>query len=225
MFTDFEDFKLERSYFIRRTDKVIVTSGNITISPEFEKTFPVLNNLMRKARVLDVALRKDTYKLYSWTAKDGLSCGWLCKIEAPETSNIEILPEHQLLLDNIGGIRECFNEPEDAFTNNQNFLFIKSECKRGLDWIEYYYESCRQNNLEPIPVDNLVSFVHEANGAETLYHIKTRQIYLFSHDHCFDYVTFVEGQPEYTFHYINGVSNFIDYVETLASQWRDHIEL
>lgn len=74
-----------------------------------------------------------------------------------------------------------------------------------------------------MPVDNMVSFVSEANGAETLYDLDTKQVYLFSHDHSFDYVTFVPNQPRYTFHYINGVENFTDYVEALARQWVDHV--
>ncbi|MBO9634094.1 MAG: hypothetical protein J7578_13345 [Chitinophagaceae bacterium] len=71
---------------------------------------------------------------------------------------------------------------------------------------------------------NLISFVGEANDAETLYDIKTKKVYLFSHDHSFTYVTTVEGQPKYTFHHINGVINFVDYVEALATQWTSHIE-
>jgi hypothetical protein len=187
--------------------------------------FPILNSLINKARVLDVKINADSYQLFSWTTKEGKSCGWLCKVEPANISDIQILPEHQLLLDNIGGIKESYNQPEDAFSSNQNFLFIKSECNRGSSyWTEYYHDMCKDENAEPIPVDNLISFVCEANGAQTLYDLQTKQVYLFADDHSFDYVTFMEGQPQYTFHYINGVTHFIDYVEALAGQWINYIE-
>jgi hypothetical protein len=225
MFNDFEDFKLEISWFIQPNDKVTVTNGKITTSTAFATSFPILNNLINKARVIDVKINSDTYKLFAWTTKEGYSCGWLCKFESPALNTIEILPEHQLLLDNIGGIEESFGEPEDSFTLNQNFLFIQSECSRGIEgWMEYYQPLCKQENVVPIPTDHLISFVCEANGAKTLYDLQTKQVYLFSHDHDFENVTVVEGQPEYTFHYINGVNNFIEYAEALALQWTAHIQ-
>jgi len=225
MFTDFEDFKSDITWFIKPTDSIKLLDGTAITSSGFAKTFPTLNSLINKARVLDVKINADSYQLYSWSTKEGKSCGWLCNIEPSNISDIQILPEHQLLLDNIGGIKESYNQPEDAFSNNQNFLFIKSECKRGSGyWTEYYYDMCKDENVEPIPVDNLISFVCEANGAQTLYDLQTKQVYLFADDHSFDYVTFVEAQPQYTFHYINGVNHFIDYAEALAQQWINYIE-
>jgi len=224
MFTDFEDFKSDISSFIKPADNVKVTDGTVITSIHFAESFPTLNRLINRARVLDIEINNIAYKLYSWTTGTE-SCGWLCKIEPASISNIELLPEHQLLLDNIGGIQESYNQPEGAFTNNQNFLFIKSECTRGTGyWTEYYHDMCENTDTKPIPVGNLISFVYEANGAQTMYDLKTKQVYLFSHDHSFDYVTFLEGQPEYTFHYINGVNNFIDYTEMLANQWTNHLE-
>ena len=224
MFSDFEDFKSEVSFFIKQNDKIDVTTGELTVNKDFEKIFPSLNKLMNKARILNVKINSLDYKLYSWTTSDGGSCGWLCKIEPENVSQIEILPEHQLLLDSIGGIKESYNEPY-SFTNNQNFLFTKSKCHRGAEyWTEYYEEMCEEEKVTPMNVENLTSFADEANGGKTLYDLNTKQVYLFSHDHAFDYVTFMPGQPEYTFHYINGVNNFVDYVETLSKQWEEHIE-
>lgn len=226
MFPDFEDFKSNISWFIKPDDKITVTNGNIKTSTVFAATFPIINNLINKARVLDVTINQETYKLFAWTTKDGYSCGWLCQFESPGVNDLQLLPEHQLLLDNIGGIRESFNQPEDSFTNNQNFLFIKSECGLGIGgWMkDYYLPACEEENFVPMATDHLVSFVNEANDALTLYDPQTKQVYLFSHDHSFDNVTVVEGQPDYTFHYINDANNFIEYAEALAVQWSDYIQ-
>jgi hypothetical protein len=225
MFDDFEEFKTSISWFIKPADRIEIGNGNVMTKPEFANTFPTLNQLIQTARTLDIKINSDSYKLYSWTTKGKVSCGWLCKFELPNLSKIDILPEHQLLLDNVGGIKESYNQPEGAFSNNQNFLFIKSECKRGAGyWTDYYHDMCEEEGITPMSVDNLISFVYEANGGQTLYDLNTKQVYLFSHDHSFDYVTFMDKQPKYTFHYINDVKDFIDYAECFAEQWLKHIE-
>ena len=225
MFEDYEEFRSNISWFIKPDNRVNISNVTATRNLEFMSRFPKLSQLIGLARTLEVKIDLDSYRLYSWTTKEGVSCGWLCKIESIDISQIDILPEHQLLLDNIGGIKESYNQPEGAFSNNQNFLFIKSECKRGADyWTDYYHDMCESEDITPMLVDNLISFVYEANGGQTLYDIYTKQVYLFSHDHNFDYVTFMDGQPKYTFHYINEVTNFVDYVECLAKQWLTHIE-
>ena len=48
-------------------------------------------------------------------------------------------------------------------------------------------------------------FVVEADGRQLMYERATGRVYMFSHDHCFENVTFLPGQPAYTFHRINGV--------------------
>ena len=223
-FDDFEEFKRDIPWFIKATDKVSIKHAEIDLSSDFEATFPNLARLVKQARVLDVIINDAPYRLLSWDGADNKPCGWLCRLEPPDASDLVILPEHQLLLDNIGGIRESYNEPEDVFTNNQNFLFIKSECEPGLGYSKVYYDDmCLDTGAVQLPDDNLLTFVEEGNGGRTLYDISTKQVYLFSHDHCFDNVTFLEGQPEYTYHLINGITTFRDYVETLAQQWITHI--
>ena len=220
MLKDFDDFTTEVSWFIKAGDNIDISPGVIEPGKDFIDTFPLLYSLINRASILNVSVNKKNYKLISWTTSDGKSCGWLCEFESKLSGKIEILPEHQILIDNIGGIRESYNQPEEAFTNNQNFLFLKSECKRGHGyWTDYYHDRCGEYKIQPIPVSDLVSFVYEANGGQVLYNLTTKQVYLFSHDHSFDYVTFLDGQPEYTFHLINNVSNFVDYVEALAKQW------
>ena len=72
-------------------------------------------------------------------------------------------------------------------------------------------------------VTNL-AIISEANGALTMYEPETRKVFLFSHDHCFDNVDFIENQPEYTFHRFKNVSTFTEYVEELADQWNKFIQ-
>lgn len=223
-FQDFEYFKNALSYLFKPKDKFEVSEGSLTLDEEYEKTFPNLYSLVSTARVTNVNFKGDNYKLLAWTLPDDESCGWFCKMEDLTKNNITLLPEHELLLKNIGGIKESYNEPDGSFTNNQNFLFIKSLCIPGLGMsIDHYEESCSYENIKPMPLNDLVTFVEEANGNSTLYNLQTKQVYLYSHDHAFDNVTTVPGQPEYTFHYIDGVTSFVDYVEILAKQWKEHL--
>jgi hypothetical protein len=220
MFKDFEDFKTNITWFIKPADVVNIKEGVLTVGDDFIDRFPNLYKLISAARVLDVTINNNIYKLLSWTRRDDISCGWLCKFEPADISALEILPEHQLLLDTMGGIQESYNQPGYMLTNNQNFLFIKSQCRPGLDgWMIYYIEMCQDEDITPMPETNMIAFVGEANGNLTVYDKITGQVYLFAHDHSFDYVTFLEGQPHYTYHLINGVNTFTDYAETVARQW------
>ena len=225
-FAEFEEFKSYASWFIKPGDVVTVDPSTIDVSTEFSMLFPLLSDLIRKARVLSVQINSDQYKLYSWTTRNRPgSCGWLCKQETEGDSALPLLHEHRVLLQNIGGIKERYNEPEDILSNNYNFLFLESECQAGLSgWEEYYHEMCKEENKSPRDIKDLVSFAVEANGNATLYNVVTKGVYLFAHDHAFTYVTQVPDEPPYTFYYINGVRNFVDYVELLAKQWLDEIE-
>jgi hypothetical protein len=126
------------------------------------------------------------------------------------------------LLKEIGGIQEAYNQPEPSLTNNQNFLFIKSECTKGIGgWNDYYEMMCEAEGKAQIDFKDFVCFVQEANGAVVLYERSMKEVMLFSHDHSFDNVEFLENQPEYTFHKIRGVETFMDYVKQLAAEWLD----
>lgn len=219
---DFETFKNDITWFVKPTDKVelLDTTLNYSLTKKFQETFPKLTNLIEKSRVLNLTINYQSYRLFSWTNKDNKSFGWLNKIESDKTTDIELIDEHELILQEIGGIQESYNQPEPSLTNNQNFLFIKSECSKGIGgWDDYYEMMCEEENKQKIDYKDFVCFVQEANGDVTLYDRNSKEVMLFAHDHCFDNVEFLENQPEYTFHKINGIKTFVDYVESLATEW------
>jgi len=219
---NFETFKNDITWFVKPTDKVelLDTTLNYSLTKKFQETFPKLTNLIEKSRVLNLTINYQSYRLFSWTNKDNKSFGWLNKIESDKTTDIELIDEHELILQEIGGIQESYNQPEPSLTNNQNFLFIKSECSKGIGgWDDYYEMMCEEENKQKIDYKDFVCFVQEANGDVTLYDRNSKEVMLFAHDHCFDNVEFLENQPEYTFHKINGIKTFVDYVESLATEW------
>lgn len=227
---DLDIFKNEVSWFFNPSDIIELTASQLGFSDNFISTFPKLHKLVSQATVLGFAMARKNkiahYIIFSWTGTDNLKSGWLCKFET-NTNNIEILYEHQLLLENIGGIQESYtqiNIEEEMLTDNQNFLFIKSECTKGLgDWTELYDQVCEDENAKQIDPKNLVCFAGEANGNETFYNLNTKQVLVFASDHCFENVEVLKGQPEFTFYTINGITTFVDYAETLAQQWLDNI--
>ena len=223
---DLDVFKEEVSWFFKADDKIEFKPTKPNFSTEFKETFPKLLELLSRAEVLEVNLIREEetilYKLFSWTDSENLKSGWLCKFEKIE-NGIKILPEHQLLLDNIGGIQENYHQLEldyEILADNQFFLFIHSECTSGMGEMKKYYEEiCEEEQTNPIETKDLICFVEEANSNRTYYNIHTKEILLYAHDHGFDFVEVLEGQPEYTFYTINGVNNFVDYVETVAKEW------
>lgn len=227
---DFQKFTECISWFFETDDNLEFVDSKFVSSEIFKFTFPKLNYLMSKSRVLDIKLTSGNkiiqYKLYSWTSLENQNSGWLCKIENQEI-DIKILEEHKILLGNIGGIMETYYLGENnvqKLTNNQKFLFTKSKCSKWLYWEDYYVELCKNERVQKIITTELVCFVVEANGNATYYDLENKQVFLFAPDHSFKNVEILDGQPEYTFYKIKGIENFTDYVEVLSQQWIDIIQ-
>ncbi|WP_459211522.1 hypothetical protein [Aquimarina rhabdastrellae] len=223
---DFEIFKSEVSWFHNPNSQVeFEEQQEMRLTEEFKNTFPKLTELILKSRQTYFKINHINYTLFAWDTIDGQICGWLNQRETAEEYKCELIQEHEILLRNIGGIRESFNEPENSFSNNQNFMFIGSECSSGIgDWDDYYSMTCEEDGKKEIDHSNLIAFVCEANGALTLYDPPTKKVFLFSHDHCFDNVEFMANQPEYTFHTYKSVVTFEEYVEALAREWIENIK-
>ena len=181
--------------------------------------------MILKSRRTYLTIDKVNYILFAWDTLDGKICGWLNPQEKNENYSSELLGEHKLLLRNIGGIKESFNGPEDSFSNHQNFMFIGSQCFTGIgDYYDYYSMMCEDEGKDPIDDSNLIAFAYEANGALTLYNPRTSKVLLFSHDHCFENVEFMESQPEFTFHTFKNTETFNEYAETLSGVWLNIIK-
>ncbi|MGI9580246.1 hypothetical protein ACR1PO_03430 [Chryseobacterium sp. RRHN12] len=223
---DFETFKKDINWFIRPNDLVEFsdTKPHPDLSDDFKSTFPALSRLIQKARTLDFSINSKPYRLLSWTNKYNISCGWLTRIESDDTDNFQLVQEHELLLKEIGGIVESYHQPEPALTNNQDYLFLKSACMTGIgEWEEYYENLCEEESKEPIDYNDFICFALEANGNMTMYEKNSGKVILFAHDHWFEDVDVFENQPEYTFYTIQGVENFVDYVEKMADEWSEDL--
>jgi len=124
---DFETFKNNKKWFFEASDKVefLYTENELQLSETFNSTFPLLTELLHQARILKLKINDQPYKLFSWTNKDDSSCGWLNKIEENASTTFKLIEEHELLLSEIGGIHESYNQPEPSLSNNQNFMFTQ----------------------------------------------------------------------------------------------------
>ena len=223
---DFEVFKSEISWFLNPNAKIeFQKQKEMRLSEEFKATFPKLTELILKSRQTYLMVDNINYILFAWDTLDNQICGWLNQQETEEEYKCELIEEHEFLLRNIGGIRESFNQPEDSFSNNQNFMFIGSECSRGMgDWGNYYSMTCEEEGKNQIDYSNLLAFAYEANGALTLYDPLIKKVFLFSHDHSFENVESMENQPEYTFYTFKNVETFENYVEALAQEWEEIVK-
>ena len=227
----FNAFQNEISWFNYKKEPIeIFEIEEFNLTQKFQSTFPVLTELINRSVKTGIEFKGKSMILFCWEIDHEIS-GWMCQFDKP---NIKLIDEHQLVIDNIGGIIESFNGPESidvdginynyTLTLNQDFIFVGSMNTDKLDWEDYYVDRCKELGIEPIDLTNSVFFSKEANGAKYFYDRRTKQVKLFSHDHAFKFVEFLENQPEYTMHKINGVNIFIDFVELIAKQWNKHLK-
>ncbi len=118
---DFRVFQEEVTWFLKPASNVQCIESDIRLSSEFNEIFPKLTSLIEKARVTLVTIDELDYLLFAWDNKKNVVCGLLNIIEEAESYFYELIPEHELLIRIIGGIREAFNQPNDSFSNNQKF--------------------------------------------------------------------------------------------------------
>ena len=163
---DLEAFKAEVSWFIKPYTKVeFRTNEDVRLSEEFRNTFPELTQLIEKSRSTILSINSQDYILFAWDTLDGKICGWLNKKEDSDDFNCQPIEKHEILLREIGGIQESFNQPEYSFTNNQNFMFIGSDCFHGIgDWDDYYSMMCEEDQLKELDYPALLVFAYEANA-------------------------------------------------------------
>lgn len=228
----FQAFQNEISWFNYKKEPIEVFEINeFNLTQKFRELYPITTELITKSYKTGVEFKGKTMILFSWEI-GGEICGWLCQFDKPK---IQIIEEHQILIDNIGGIIESFNGPESidinginynyTLTLNQDFIFVGSKNADKLDWEDYYVNRCKELGMKPIDLSNSVFFTKEANGARYFYDRETKEVKLFSHDHAFRFVEFLPNQPEYTMHKISGVNDFIDFVEMIAKQWKKYFEI
>ncbi|RQO77755.1 hypothetical protein DBR40_07205 [Pedobacter sp. KBW01] len=222
---DFVAFKEEISWFLKPDSKVVFKEGSLRLSEEFKEVFPILTTLVKKARTSYLSIDGTDYLLLAWDGIDGKICGWLNRLEDPDSYAGGLSAEHELLLRGISGIRENFGLSVPALSDNQEWMFLGSECSLGLgDYDDYYEMMCADEKCGQIDSSDYMVFVVEANGGQVMYERASGSVHMLSHDHCFENVAFLPGQPAYTFHTINGVGTFVDYVEILAGQWMEGIK-
>ncbi len=228
----FQAFKNEISWFNYKNEPMEVFEiEEFNLTDRFKEIFPITTALINLSKKTGVEFKGKSLVLFTWEIEEKIS-GWMCQFDKP---NIDLIEEHQVLIDNIGGIIESFNGPESVEINgidynytltlNQDFMFVGSLNTDKLDWAEYYLESCEKLNFKPIDLTNKVFFTKEANGAKYFYNKETKEVNLFSHDHAFGFVDFLPNQPKYTMHKIKGVNIFEDFVELIAEQWNKHFEI
>src|SRR5262245_53100825 len=92
-----------------------------SVSPDFRRLFPQLEQLLREAYVTLIKLADRSYQLYSWSCRDGGTCGWL---SLPPSSDPppSLYAEHRVLMTSFGGIVERSNEPNWWLRNHNDAL-------------------------------------------------------------------------------------------------------
>ncbi|QGQ96436.1 hypothetical protein EHS13_16870 [Paenibacillus psychroresistens] len=221
---DWNDFNNDISWFINPIDKITLSETYHGIeffkfSESFISIYPVLSELLLKARVTNIQVNNKSYQLLGWSDFEGNSFGWLAK---PPTFEINkpLCNEHKILLSNFGGITERWNETEISWLLNLNSALTLEDAEEGFQgWQDYIADMCNGEGFESyITPNDYIAFAFEANGNITLYHKDNSSIIMLAHDHCFEHIIPLEGYPEYTIYRINECPNFVSWVEQIAIQ-------
>lgn len=201
--------------------------GHFNPSEEFSKTFPKMSSLLKQALTVDFKINHGLrFRQYIWTRPDGSTAGWICRVDHCVPQGRNIIDEHQLLANELGGviqwwIDKAYEVKKETLIKNNNFTFCLADSSIGFGgWEESYKEKCEKEGVEPFNPDDFVTFALEECGNSTFYNKDTKQVYTYLQD---GYTPFdssiVEGQPEYSIHQFEGAHTFVEYVELLASQW------
>ncbi|SHG18983.1 hypothetical protein [Dysgonomonas macrotermitis] len=206
--------------------------GHFSPSEDFAKTFPKMASLLQQTLTVDFKINHGLrFRQYIWTRADGSTVGWVCRVDHCVPQGRNIIDEHQLLANELGGIIQTwvdkpYEVKADTLIKNNNFTFCLSDSAIGFGgWEEKYIEQCKKEGVKPLNSEDFVTFALESNGNATFYHKETKDVYIYLHDGYapFDN-TIVEGQPEYSIHQLDKAKGFVEYVELLASQWLDIIK-
>ncbi|MCW1916033.1 hypothetical protein OJ996_20765 [Luteolibacter sp. GHJ8] len=219
--TDFECFLREVTWF--NYDKIPMSIGETNPrsgpSEDLIEAFPAMSELLGKSRTTEVIVGDKQYELLAWTRSDGVQMGWLCPKPPPEVP-AEIFSLHRLLLGEFGGIEETFNQPDDAWTMNQNSVLILEEALNDASQIEYSDWLFEEEDLEiPIQPSDYHGISREANSDMTICHRTTGEVLLLAHDHGYSHAKLLPGCPEGTLYTLDGAPTFTAFVDIIAKQW------
>lgn len=191
---------------------------------EFKEQFPLMTELLEMAKVVEFTIGgNQRFRQYIWVHNDGTTSGWLCCLEHCVPQGRNIIPEHILLSKNVGGIIDYWSnsKSKETFIDANTFTFSLVNTFKGIGGFEDdYIRKCEVEEINPLDIDDFVTFALEKNGCVTAYNYKTKEVFMYLMD---GYTSFAfsvaEGHPEYTLHQLHSAKNFVEYVEELASQW------
>jgi hypothetical protein len=201
-------------------------------SAMFGELFPVLQDVLSAAYTTPVRKAGRGYVLFSWPPK-GLSWlkrafSWLTRAPIPQWLSPEpssappagLFKEHAILLRSFGGIVESVDETESTWLLAHNDVLTAAEASRKESFIDAIALAFPDKRV-PIDLSPYYSIAMEANSNTTLCHRQSGAVLLFAPDHAFDHVTPLPGFPELTLYELHGAPTFRDWVNVIATQWRD----
>lgn len=230
---DFEELKQYEDWLFKKSDVISFLDWDAQLSEEFQVHFPKLTAVIKRARVLNLLINGKKHRLYSWTV-GGKSYAWLCVFEEATETGLTLIAEHQLILNEIGGIAAVNNRENWHFLDGQKFMFTASKCSQGIaGWDNFYDMLCEDYEIadsDRLEYKSFIVFAQAANGDVTLYDPATKRVLQFNHDGHYtgldgEYCTeILDKQPEDSFYTIKGVKNFTDFVEIYAEGWLQLID-
>ena len=186
-------------------------------TPELERAFPKLSELLSAARCSSVTFGGDDYILYSWGASS-IVRAWLSPV-VDGLAHQGACPAHQKLLAEFGGIRERYNEPEGNWLLNHNEAWVAAGPQSDVSFMkdyEWVFEEC---GGIPIDLENHYVVAWEANGNVVICSRSSGKLLFFAPDHANPNLLPFGPCPMYSLHIHREVPDFCSWVEAIADQW------
>lgn len=207
-------------WLVGDADAVTVGTPNHPFRPtrRLMAAFPRLTAILCCARQTEVELSTGRHILFAWGEPDSGVRAWLCPL-ASEVAPPGAAPDHQILLECLGGIVERFNEPANNWLLNHNHTLTAAEVARDASFMEDYSWAFQECGGIPIAVAAWYPAAWEANGNCVLCARGTGELLFFAPDHADPNLTPYDRCPMYTLHTCRGARSLREWVEGFASQW------
>jgi hypothetical protein len=89
---------------------------------------------------------------------------------------------------------------------------------------DYAWAFSQAGSKIPIDLTAHYSIAREFNGNTTLCHRVTGEVLLFAPDHAFEFVTPLEGCPDFTLYRIEGARDIRGWVDCVSRQWKKYLD-
>ncbi|MEM9775208.1 MAG: hypothetical protein AAF902_11560 [Chloroflexota bacterium] len=208
------------SDFLKMLEGKGETQRGFQLSDSFKAKFPLMSQLLFKARVTPIKAGGNDYLVIGWLESDSRTV-WLC--HAPQSNVSHLHPDHQLLAAVMGGISQ-FVESVNSRLANLYWALLLSQEKIVPNFDVPISRFAANADMPKFDFDQYYVVAYEANGSQTICHRESGELLMICHDPS-GQITPLPNWPRNTFFTLDECATFQEWVEGLAAEYLEEMEL